>query len=124
NLINVESHIILGSVSSLHKDKVGRLSKYVHNNPYGIMLLSSLQKTNHEFHILNPLTIRTLGYVFCNVLLHTIPPINLHKVMIHLGGTWMNGIFGTMGLCNNPGPQIINIWYTQPVLIPKYTITS
>ena len=44
--------------------------------------------------------------------------------MIYLGGAWMYGISGTMGLCNNPSPQIIHIWYTQHVLIPKYAITS
>ncbi|TMW91799.1 hypothetical protein EJD97_013879, partial [Solanum chilense] len=147
NLINVESHIILGSVSSLYMDKVESLSHPVHNNPYGVILFPSLRKTNDEVHInglplsswnlghlskiaklkmfcLNLLTIRTLGHIFSNVLLHAIPPIDLLKVMIHLGGTWMYRIFGTIGLYNNFCPQIIHIWYTQPVLIPKYDVTS
>ncbi|TMW85494.1 hypothetical protein EJD97_023059, partial [Solanum chilense] len=147
NLINVESRIILGSVTRLHREKLGRLSQSVHNNPYGIMLPPSTRKTNQEVHFnglslpsrnlnnlsqttrlkmfyLNLLTIRTLGHIFCNVLLDTIPPINLLKIMIHLSGTWMYGISEPMGLCNNPGLQIIHLWYTQPVLIPKYAITS
>ncbi|TMW83728.1 hypothetical protein EJD97_000876, partial [Solanum chilense] len=147
NRIYVESHIVLDSVSRLHIDKVGRLSQYLHKNPYRVMLSPSPRKTNHKVHInglplpsrnlnnfsktarlkmffLNLPTIRTLGHIFCNVLLHAIPLINLLKIMIHLGRTWMYGISGTMVLCNNLGPQIIHIWYTQPVLIPKYVITS
>ncbi|TMX04282.1 hypothetical protein EJD97_010254, partial [Solanum chilense] len=147
NLINVEFHKILGFVSTLHRNKVGRLSHLIHNNPYRVMLSPSLWKTNHEVHInglpfqsrnLNNLskaarlkmfcfyllTIRTLGHIICNVLLHAIPPIDLLKIMIHLGGTWMYGISGTMALCNDPGPQIIHIWYTQPVLVPKYAISQ
>ena len=115
NLINVESRIILGSVSTLYMDKLGRLSHPVHNNPYGVILSPSLRKTNHEVHInglsfpsrslnnlsktarlkmfcLNLLKIRTLGHIFFNELLHAIPPIDLLKIMIHLGGTLMYGI--------------------------------
>ncbi|TMX03717.1 hypothetical protein EJD97_014692 [Solanum chilense] len=135
NLINVKSRIILSSISRLHRNKVGRLSNPVHNNPYRVMLSPSLRKTNNKVHInglpfpsrnlnnlsktarlkmfcLNLLTIRTLGHILCNVLLHAIPPIDLLKIMIHLGGTWMYGKSGTIGLCNNPSPQIIHIWYT------------
>ncbi|TMW87498.1 hypothetical protein EJD97_019888 [Solanum chilense] len=135
NLINVESLIVLGFVSRLHRDKVGRLSHHFHNNPYRVMMPPSLRKTNHEVHInglpfpswnlnnlshiawlkmlcLNLLTIRTLSHILNNVLLHAILPIDLLKIMIHLGGTWMYEISGTMGLCNNPGPQIIHILYT------------
>ncbi|TMW88640.1 hypothetical protein EJD97_018292 [Solanum chilense] len=134
-LINIKSRIIVGFVGRLHKDKVSRLSKYVQNNPYGVMTPSSPQKNNHEVHIyglplpsrnlnnlsqttrlkmlcLNLLTIRTLSHIFCNVLIHVIPPIYILKIMIHFGGTWMYGIFGTMVLYHNPGPQIIHIWYT------------
>ncbi|TMX03185.1 hypothetical protein EJD97_017820 [Solanum chilense] len=147
NIINVEFRIILNSVSRLHRDKVGTFSHPVHNNPYGVMLPPSLRKTNREVHIngllfpsrnlnnlsktsrikmfcLNLLTIRTLAHIIFNVLLHGIPLIDLHKIMIHLGGTWMYGVFGTMGLCRDPGPQIIHIWYTQPFLVPKYAIIS
>ena len=147
NLIYVESGIVLGFESRLHRDKVGRLSQSVLNNPYGVMLSPSPWKTNHENHIndlpfqsqhlnnlsktarrkmsrLNLLTIRTLGHIFCNVLLHDIPPINLLKIMINLGGTWMCEIYVTMGLYNNLGPQIIHIWYKQHVLEPMYSTTS
>ncbi|TMX04175.1 hypothetical protein EJD97_011193, partial [Solanum chilense] len=147
NLINVKSRTILGFVSRLHRDNVGRHSYPVHNNPCGVMLSPSLQNTNHKVHInglpfpsrnlhnlsktarlkmyfLNLLTIRTLGHIFFIVLLHDIPLIDLLKILIHIGGTWMYGISGTMGLCNDPGPQIIHIWYTQPVLIPKYAVIS
>ena len=99
------------------------------------MLSPSLRKTNHEAHInglpfpswnlknlsktirvkifcLNLLKIRTLGQIFCNVLLYSIPLIDMLKIIIHLGGTWMYGISGTLDLCNDPDPQIIHIWYT------------
>ena len=122
NLINVESCIILGSVGRLHIDKVRRLCQPVHNNPYGVMLPPSPRMTNHEVHInglpfpswilnnlskttrlkmicLNLLTIRTLSHVLCNVILHAIPPIDLLKIMIHLGGTWTYGISRIMSLC-------------------------
>ena len=135
NLINVLSRIILGSVSRLHRDKVDRLSHHIHNNTYGFMLSPSLWKSNHEVHInglpfqsqnliklsktitlkmffLNLLTIRTLGHIFCNVLLHAIPSIDLLKIIIHLAQSWIYGIFGTMGLCNYSGPQIFHILYT------------
>ncbi|TMW80130.1 hypothetical protein EJD97_023702 [Solanum chilense] len=141
NFINIESRIIFGTVSRLHRDKVGRLRHLLHDNPYGVMMSPSISKTNHEVHIngllfpsenlnnvskttslkifcLNLLTIRTLGHIFCIVLLHAIPPIDLLKIMIHLGGICMYGMSGTMGLCNDPGPQIIHIWYTQPTLVP------
>ncbi|TMX01109.1 hypothetical protein EJD97_025158, partial [Solanum chilense] len=146
NIINVESRIILGSVSRLHRDKFGRLSHPVHNNPYGVMVPPSLLKTKYEIHInglpfpsrnlnnlsktvrlkmfcLNLLIIRTLGHIFCNVH-HAIPLIDLLKVMIHLSGTRMYGILGTMGFINDPGPQIIHIWYTQSILVPKYAVIS
>ncbi|TMW89605.1 hypothetical protein EJD97_016910, partial [Solanum chilense] len=146
NLINEESRIILGSISRIHMDKVGRLSQPIHNNPYEVMLSLCLRKTNHKVQInglpfpsrnlnnvsktiwlkmfyLNLLTIMTLGHIFCNVHLHVIPPIDLLKFMIHFGGTCMYGIFGTMGLFNDPGPQIIHI-YTQPVMVPKYVLIS
>ena len=135
NLINVEFCLILGSVSRLHKDKVGRLSYFVHNNPYRVMLSPHLRKTDHEVHInglpfpswnlnnlsktsrlemfyLNLLTIRTLVHIINNFFLHAIPLIDLFKIMIYLGGTLMYGIPGTIGLCNDPGPQIMHIWYT------------
>ncbi|TMX00660.1 hypothetical protein EJD97_000389 [Solanum chilense] len=138
NLIYVESRIVLSSVSKVHKYKVGRHSNLVHINPYGVMLPTSLWNTNHEVHInglqlpsrnldnlsqtaslkmlcLNLLTIRTLIHIRNNIFLHAIPPIDLLKIMIHPCGTWMYGISGTMGLYNNRGPQIIHIWYTQPV---------
>ena len=51
NLINVESRIILGPISRLHKDKVGRLSHPFHNNSYGVMLSPSPPNTNHEVHV-------------------------------------------------------------------------
>ena len=56
NLIYVESLIVLGSVSKLHRDKVGRLSQSVHNNLYGVKMSPILQKTNHDVHI-NGLTL-------------------------------------------------------------------
>ncbi|TMW85881.1 hypothetical protein EJD97_022337 [Solanum chilense] len=140
NLINVGSRIILGSVSRLHRNKVGKLNHLVHNNPYGVMLSPSPRKNNHEVYInglslpyqnlnnlskttrlkmfyVNLLIIRTLGHIFCNVLLHAIPPINMLKIMINLGGTRIYGISGTMGLYKNSGPQIIHIWQTQPILM-------
>ena len=70
------------------------------------------------------ITIRTLGHIFSNVLLYAISIIDLFKVMIHLGGTWMYQIYGTMALCNNFVPQFIHIWYTELVLVSKYVITS
>ncbi|TMX01708.1 hypothetical protein EJD97_023841, partial [Solanum chilense] len=147
NLINVESRIILGSVRGLHSDKVHRLSRHVHNNPYGVMLSPSLRRTNYEVYInglpllswnlnnlskaarlkmfcLNLLIVRTLCHIFGNVLLHAIPPIDLLKIKKHLGGTSMYGICGTMVLCNNTCPQIIHIWYTEPVLVPMYVVIS
>ncbi|TMX04321.1 hypothetical protein EJD97_009885, partial [Solanum chilense] len=147
NLNNVEYRIILGSVSRHQRDKVDRLSHSVHNNSYGAKLSPSFRKANNEVDInvlpfqsrklnnlsktarlnifcLNLLTIRTLRHIFCNVLLHAIPSIDLLKIMIHLCGTWMYGIFQTTSLCNYPGPQIIHLWYTQTVLVPKYAVTS
>ena len=147
NIINVESRLILCSISRIYKDKVDRVSHPVHNNPYGAMLSPSLRKTNHEVHIngfplqshnlhnliqtaslmmicLSMFTVRTLGHIFCNVLLHAISPINLLNIMIHLCGTWIYGISRTMGLCNDPSPQIIHISYTHPILVPKYDIIS
>ena len=147
NIINVESRIILGSVSKLHRDKLGRLSHPVHYNPYGVILFPTPGKTNPEVYInglslscrnlnnlsktarlkmfcLKLLSVMTLGHMFNNVFIHSIPPIDLLKIMIHLGGTWMYGIFRFMGLYNNHGLQIIHIRYTQPILVPKYAFTS
>ena len=132
NLINIKFCIILGSVGRLHRYKVSRLSQPVHNNLYGVMLPPTPRKNNHKVHInvfplpsrnlnnlsqttklkmlcLNLLTIRTLSHIFCNVLLHAIPPRDLFKIMICLGGTWMYGIYETMALCDDPCLQIIHI---------------
>ena len=147
NLINVESHVILDFLSRVHKNKVGRLSHPVNHNPYGVMLSPSLWKTNHEVHInsirflsrnlnnmsktarikmffLSLLTIRTVCHIFCNVLLHDIPSMDLLKIIIHLGGTRMYGIYGTKFLYIDLGSQIIHIWWTQPVLVPRYVVIS
>ncbi|TMW98316.1 hypothetical protein EJD97_004200 [Solanum chilense] len=141
NLIHVEFHIILWPVSRLHRDKVGRFRNPVHNNPYGVMLPLSPRKNNHEVHVnglplpsrnlndlsettklkvlrLNLVTIRTLCHILKNVLLQAILPIGLLELMKHLGGTWTYRIYRTMGLYNNLRPQIIHVWYTQPVLVP------
>ncbi|TMX00947.1 hypothetical protein EJD97_025570 [Solanum chilense] len=147
NLINVESCIILSCVRKLHRDNVGKPGHRVHNNPYGVMLSLSLRKTNHEVHInglpfqcrklnnlsktarfmmfcINLFTFQTLGEIFCIVLLYAIPLIVMLKTIIHVGGTYMYGISGTMGLYNDRCPQIIHIWYTQPILVPKYAVIS
>ncbi|TMW90353.1 hypothetical protein EJD97_015839 [Solanum chilense] len=135
NLIDIKSRIILGSVGRLHRDKLSRLSQSANNNPYRFMLYPTSWKKNHEVHInglpfpcrnlnnlsqttrlkmscLDLLKIRKLCNISCNVLLHAIPPIDLPKIMIHLGVTCMYGISRTMILCHNPGPLIIHIWYT------------
>ena len=127
NLINLETPIILGPECRPHRDKVGRLSHFVHNNQNGVMLYPSPHKTNHEVNVnglplpcrnlnhlnettrlmvlcLNLLTIGTLFHILNNVLLYAIPLIDVLEVMIHLGGTWMYQILVTMGLCNNLGP--------------------
>ena len=147
NLINVEFRIVLGSVSRLHRDNVGRLSYSFHNNPYEVMLSLSLRMTNHEIHInglpfpsrnlnnrsktarlkmlfINLLKIRSLVRIIYNVLLHYIPLNDIFKITIHLGGTWMYGVSETMVLYNDPSPQIIHIWHTYPVLVPKFVIIS
>ena len=140
NLINVEFHIILSPVIRIWRDKVGRRSNPVHNNLYEVMVSPSIRKTNHEVHInglqlqswnlnnlskivrlkifcLNLLTIRTLGHIICNVRLHAISPIDVFMIMIHFGSYEMYEVCGTMGLFNDHSPQIIHIWYTQPVLV-------
>ena len=125
---------------------MARLSQSIYNNPYGVMLSPTHQKANYEVHInglqlpsrnlnnlsktarlkmfcLNLLTIRTLSHVFCNVFLHSIPPIDLLKIMIHLGGTWMYGIHGTMDLIHSPGRKSSHLVQIA-CLVSKYAITS
>ena len=98
---------------------------YINVLPFQSRNLNNLSKTARlKMFCLDLLTFRTLGHIICNVLLHAIPPIDLFKIMIHLGGTWMYGVYGTMGLCNDPCPQFIRIWYTEPVLVPKYPLVS
>ncbi|TMW98240.1 hypothetical protein EJD97_004309, partial [Solanum chilense] len=145
NLINVESYIILVPISRLHRDKVGRFSHPIHNNPF--MMSPSPRKTNHKVNVnglplprrnlnnlcettrlkvlcLNLLTIWTPGYILSNVFHHAIPPIDLLEVMIHFGRTLMYRIPGTIGLCENLGSKINQVWDTKPVLVPKYAVTS
>lgn len=130
-----------------HRDKVGRLRHLVHNKPYGDMMSTCPRNTNHDVHgnvlpllsrnlnplskttrlkvlCLNLLTIRTPGHILSNVNLHAIPQIDLIEVMINLGGTLMYRIRRTMGLFNYLCLEIMHIRYTQPVLLPKYAITS
>ena len=77
NLINVESHIILGLVSRLHMDKGGRLYHPVHHNTYKSILSPSPLNTNHEVHVYGFLIeSQNLKHII-ELLLHVIPPIDL-----------------------------------------------
>ncbi|TMX05057.1 hypothetical protein EJD97_002720 [Solanum chilense] len=144
-LINKRFSIMFGHVSRLHKNEVSRLSDRISNKLNGIMQFPGPGHTNHKVHInslaltcldinqmgktskikvfgLNLLAIGALLQKHRNISLHTFRPIDLLEIMIHLGGTWMTGIPGSMSLYNNIRSQIINIGYTQYALISKNAI--
>ena len=67
----------------------------------------------------NLLAIGTLSNKFCNALLHTIPPIHLFQVMIHLCRTQMNEMSGVMMFLHDPLLDSINHWLRQSTLIDQ-----
>ncbi|TMX02506.1 hypothetical protein EJD97_021294 [Solanum chilense] len=120
NLINVESGIILGSEACCLL-VLGRPKQI----PLQIRNFNHLSETTRlKVLRLNMLTIGTPSHILSNVLLNSIKAIDLLEVMIHLGGTWMYRILGTMGLYNYLSSQIIDVWYTHPILVPKYVVIS
>ena len=144
-LINIQLDIFSIPVSRLHKNEVRTLSHPVNNDRNLIMHFPCPWNTNHKVHInslplpcwdlnrpgmtsrlkvfdLNLLAIGAFLHKLRNISLHTFPPIDLLQIMIHLCGTWINGIPGAMSLCNNIRYQIINIEHTKSALVSKNTI--
>jgi hypothetical protein len=69
-----------------------------------------------RFH---PVAYITFGYVFSNVSLHIVPPEPPLHFHIHLGITWMNGIWHLMGVLKNQLPENGIIGYIDPFLEPN-----
>ena len=110
--INIQLFIIIGPISRLHRNEVGRLSHPVHNDPNGIMQFPGTAQTNHKFNInslahrcwdlnrlgktsrhkvfgLNMLVIGQLLHKHRNISLHTFPPIEFFEIYILVEHGWM-----------------------------------
>src|SRR6185312_7547136 len=52
-------------------------------------------------------------------MLHPIPPETFLEIIVHLGTARMNRVSCIMSLTQNQLPEILNIWHTDPVLVPQ-----
>jgi hypothetical protein len=56
-----------------------------------------------------------------NISLHSIPPISVLEIMVHLIPSWMNGISELVSLTKYFILQLLNIRHTDPSFVPQYT---
>ena len=143
---SVQLCIILCRMSGLYQQEVGLFYHSIDNYSNRIMLCARPWKSYDEVHInYLPLpfwkfyilsqtsiplvfyfhlpAIRALGNKLNNVLFHTFPPIYLSQIMVHLGGTWRNGISGAMNLFHDPLLESIHPRYTQSTLTFQHTVS-
>jgi hypothetical protein len=119
NVLNVQLCISLGLIMGMNKNEVSRLHESINNHPDGIILVSSQRKTHDEIHTdVFPLLGRSIKWLqqsmrsemicldplisvtFCNIASslarHFCPPEVCFQIMVHLGATRVNRIFGCM----------------------------
>src|SRR6266540_7075322 len=71
---------------------------------------------------LDPFACVAQRHIFCNFPYNSIPTIILHKILIHLCTSRMNGIGRLMGFTKNSLAEDFNIWYTYSLLKPYCTL--
>jgi len=107
NPVKIYLGILLGGISGVHWDKMGRLSEMVHNDPNRTIALGCAGQTHHKVHgdmfpfpnrdgqglqisrgthmiCFNSPTSVALRDVLGDVLLHVGPPVQVAQIMIHL----------------------------------------
>ena len=86
---------------------------HFNNIPLPSRMYYSLSQTSRPsvlyFHFL---AIWALGNNLRNAFLLAFPSIYLSQIMVQLGGSRMNGIYGAMGLIQDPLLESIHLWYT------------
>ena len=145
NLIYNIFWIILHLIRRVDLNKMSRFNKPIYNNTYGVILFLCLRQTHQKIYIdvfLLPSrdfdflkqTTWILVFVFhvfaiftiCNklryVLLQTFQPKHFPKIKIHLCLTLMDGVTVPKSFVKDSDHQAINIWNTQPSLLPQHTI--
>jgi hypothetical protein len=70
----------------------------------------------------HPLTCITKCYVLGYVTLHFVPPVGKLKILIHFISSRVNGVCQIMSILEYDVLNFLNIWYTNPPLVPKYTL--
>jgi hypothetical protein len=131
-------------VGGLDRYKVSHLGQLVHDYPNGIVSrLSSRQPYDKILDNFFPLPLRhsyrlqqssrslmfsldsltsvaksnILGYVS----LHSIPPISVLEIMVHLIPSWMNGINRLMCFMKYLVLQFLEARHTYPPVVPQHT---
>jgi hypothetical protein len=63
------------------------------------------------------------GNILSNVSLHTIPPIIVLEIMVHLIPSGMNGISRLMSLTKYLILELLDVSHANPPLVPQHTFT-
>jgi hypothetical protein len=67
------------------------------------------------------LTSVTRSNILRNISLHSIPPISVLEIMVHLIPSRMNGISGLVSLMKYLILQLLDVRHTNPSLVPQHT---
>jgi hypothetical protein len=125
----------------MNGNKVSRLRESINNHPNGVILAGSQRKTHDEIHTdVFPLPGRSIqrlqqsgmsemicldpstSAAFCNIVsgiaLHSCPPELRFQVMVHLGATRVNRIFGCMSFIKYLLLQCLVMWNDYLVVEP------
>jgi hypothetical protein len=120
------------------------LGQSIHNHPNGIVSRLISWQTNDKIHgnlfplplrhlqwlqqssrslmfSLNSLTSAAKGNILSNIPLHTIPPISIIEIMVHLIPSRMNGISRFMCCTKYLIFQFLDVQHTNPSFIPQHS---
>jgi hypothetical protein len=67
------------------------------------------------------LTSVTKSNIFGDISIHTIPPISVLDIMVHLIPYWMSGISGSMCFKRYLILQLLDVRHTDPSFVPQHT---
>src|SRR4051812_8315060 len=124
---------------------MGYLGEHVHYYPDGVVASRGLWKCHDEVHTdVVPLPLRNLqrlqqsrgllmfgldsvayvaaGNIIGNILWHPVPPKYGLHILIHLGASRVNGVCRLVCFSQYLLPQVVLVWYTDPVFEPQYIL--
>jgi hypothetical protein len=71
---------------------------------------------------LDSLTGVAKGNIFCNISLHSVPPVGCLEILVPLIPSWMNGISGLVSLSKYLILQFLDVRHTNSSFVPQHTL--